>query len=188
MSEVNQSPNGHRHSLERHESPTAVEAAEHEAAAKTSPESDSHHHESIDSLREQVYLEAIETDTINIEQELADNFIDNGLVFNSLRKEAYQQALQSIQAKLSKPEKILSKIAHNHAVDKVSEFSAKTVARPKSLLAAAGLAAIGSGWLLFISKSQNYSYNLSIFGILLVVGYGLGLIIELLLKLKNHLS
>lgn len=186
MSETNHSPNHHSHP----EHPKAHEAvnAPRPEAAQATPELSTESHEPLEALREQVYLEALESDTINIEQDLEQGFTDNGLLFNSLRKEAYEEALQSVQSQLTKPERVLSKITHNRTVDRVSEFAARTIARPKSLLLGASLAAVGSGWLLLIAKRQNYPYNLTVFAVLLTAGYLLGLILELTVKLFKKLK
>ncbi len=105
------------------------------------------------------------------------------LVSKDLRQMKYSRTLQSIRKDLSAPEKALSKIVHNPVVDAVSSVAEKTVARPSGLLFGGIFACLGSSTFLYIAKHYGYEYNLLLFALFFVGGFGLGLVLELVFRL-----
>ena len=140
--------------------------------------------ERLDEIRNEAHHEARETDDIlatHLEKE--DPEPAQALVGRDLKEIKYKRTLQSVQRGLSTPEKTLSKVIHNPAVDAVSSAAEKTIARPSGLLAGSIFAFIGSSVYLYISKHYGYEYNFLLFALLFFGGFGLGLLIELVYKL-----
>lgn len=104
------------------------------------------------------------------------------LVSKQLKQMAFSRALTRTRKHLSAPSKALSKFVHNPAIDKVSEVSSKTVARPSALLSASAFSFIGSLILLLAVKKYGFEYNFFAFILLFVMGYIAGLFIELLYR------
>jgi len=143
--------------------------------------------EQLDELRNETQAEAISTDDLlarHVEQE--QPAAAPGLVNKDLKEIKYKRTLQSVRKDLSKPERTLSKVIHNPLVDAVSSGAEKTVARPISLLTGAIFAFIGSSLYLFVVKHYGYEYNFLIFVLLFAAGFGLGLVVELILRLLHH--
>jgi hypothetical protein len=109
-----------------------------------------------------------------------------GLVGKDLKSLKYKRTLQSVRKDLSGPERVLSRVVHNSAVDAVSEVAGKTIARPSGLLSGAFFAFLGSSIFLWVAKHYGYQYNFLLFTLLFVAGFGLGLLLELLVRLMRR--
>ncbi len=103
-------------------------------------------------------------------------------VTKHIKKDAYKRVLKKTQSQLSTPEKSFSKTIHNPAVEKVSDITAKTVARPSGILFGGIGAFVGSLVILLISKRSGFTYNYLIFVLIFIFGYFVGLIAELLYR------
>lgn len=100
----------------------------------------------------------------------------------SMKKIAYKKELRKIRHNLKKSEKTFSKFIHNQAIETVSEIGAKTVARPSGILGGGLVALVGSSCYLWMSKNYGFSYNFFVFIILLIAGFFLGLLVEIIVK------
>ena len=100
-----------------------------------------------------------------------------------LKKDAYKRVIKKTQNNLSKTEKTFSKAIHNPVIEKVSDVSAKTVARPSGILFGSIGAFVASLVIYFISKRSGFEYNYLLFVMVFVGGYFIGLIAELFYKL-----
>jgi Ca2+-dependent lipid-binding protein len=105
------------------------------------------------------------------------------LATKHLKSEKYKHTLSSTQKHLGAVEKRFSKIAHNPAVDAVSELAEKTIARPNSLLFGSMSAFIVSTLLYLMSRHYGWSYKFSSVLVGFVGGFMLGLLIELAIRL-----
>lgn len=97
----------------------------------------------------------------------------------SLKSHMLQRTLVRTRKHLNKPDQVLSKVVHNPAVNKISELSEKTIARPPSLLAGSIAAFIGVSVLYYLSKHYGFAYNWLLIVLLFISGYILGYIFEL---------
>jgi hypothetical protein len=104
-------------------------------------------------------------------------------VTKHLKKDAYKRVIKKTQNNLSKTEKTFSKAIHNPVIEKVSDVSAKTVARPSGILFGSIGAFVASLVIYFISKRSGFEYNYLLFVMVFVGGYFIGLIAELFYKL-----
>lgn len=100
-------------------------------------------------------------------------------VTKHLKKDAYKRVLKKTQSHLNTPEKTFSKAIHNPVVEKVSNVSAKTIARPSGILFGGIGAFVGSLVIFFISKRSGFTYNYLIFILIFIGSYFLGLVFEL---------
>lgn len=101
------------------------------------------------------------------------------------KKLAYKQTLRSVRRQLPATDKIFSHIIHQPVVEKLSDFSSKTIARPSGLLSAGILALAGNAILLYMSRHYGFKYNYLFFVLFLSIGYLLGIIIEILIRNFN---
>lgn len=84
---------------------------------------------------------------------------ENKLTVNEAKNRAYVVALSEIRAHLSQREKRFSKIIHSPKIEKISEITARTIARPSLTLGAASFAFLG-GTLLYLA-ARRYGFSLS---------------------------
>lgn len=103
-------------------------------------------------------------------------------VNKALKASAYRRVIKKTQSQLSTPERTLSRTIHNPAVEKASEVAAKTVARPSGILFGGIGAFAGTVIVLFISKRVGFTYNYSLFFLLFLGGYILGIVLEFILR------
>ncbi len=103
-----------------------------------------------------------------------------------LKSTAYKQTLRRIQTKLRGSEKVLSRIMHQPAVEKLSNAGANTVARPSGILGGGFVTLLGSSILLYLTKYYGFEYNLTVFFILFSAGFMAGIILEGLIKLVRR--
>lgn len=101
----------------------------------------------------------------------------------SLKDMTFQKEINHIRHQLNKIDKLGSKIIHLQGVRQVSELSSKTVSRPSGLLGGGITAFIGTTGYLYYAKHIGLKYNYTVFLLLLVLGFVLGLIIEACIRL-----
>jgi hypothetical protein len=89
---------------------------------------------------------------------------------------------------LSPPERVFSKVIHNPAVEKASDITAKTIARPSGLLLGSIGAFVASLAVFVISRRTGFTYNFLIFMIMFVIFYLFGIVLELFLQLIKRRS
>lgn len=135
-------------------------------------------HESIAHTAKQEALTAKETQGKVGEKDKPKHH--NLYITKETKKASYKKTLHHVQRQLPKRERALSKVIHQPVVEKVSELSAKTIARPSGLLAGGVCAFVGSSLVFYMAKHYGFRYNFFVFIVLMVGGFGLGLLLELL--------
>lgn len=105
--------------------------------------------------------------------------LGHGEINAELKKITLRRELKNIRSKLSGPDKALSSVIHQPAVRVVSEASAKSIARPSGLLGGGITAFIGTTAYLVLANQMGFSYNYFVFIALFVIGFILGLTIEI---------
>jgi len=108
------------------------------------------------------------------------------LVNRELKQFTLQRSLTRVRQQLKPGEKLLSKAIHQPTVDKLSELTGQTVARPSGLLGGGLFALLGSTFILILAKHYGFEYNFLAFSALFLIGYLAGLLVELALKLARH--
>ena len=99
-----------------------------------------------------------------------------------LKAESYRKTMSHVRRKLPKRDRALSKVIHNKKVEAASEVGAKTIARPSGILGGGVVALCGSIFLLYMSKHYGFEYNYFSFILLLVAGFFIGMIGEVLVR------
>ena len=145
--------------------------------------------DNLDEIRSSIEKEATKSEDNQRKQE-AEADDDKGpssvVIDRNLKKKAYKKELHRVQTHLPKTQRAFSKVIHSRGVEAVSEVTGKTVARPSGLLGGGIVAFVGTLGLVLISRHYGYSYNFFVFIALLVGGFFLGLIIELVVRGLMH--
>lgn len=100
-----------------------------------------------------------------------------------LQKQTLQRELQSIQRKESAPVRALSKLIHQPVIRATSEVVGKSVSRPSGLLGGGIAAFVGTSAYLYLAYYIGFTYQPSVFILLLVVGFVAGVVVEMLARL-----
>lgn len=100
-------------------------------------------------------------------------------VNRELRQITLRRELQHIRRKLPAPQRTLSKVIHQPVVRVASEAAGNTVSRPSGLLGGGLVALVGTTLYLVLANHVGFQYNYGVFLVLFVVGFALGLLIEL---------
>lgn len=100
-------------------------------------------------------------------------------VTKRLKNESYQKTLNIVRSDLTPSQKIMSKFIHQNVIESVSEVAAKTVARPSGIIGGGLVALVGSILVLIVARKIGFEVPYSLFAVLFIVGFGLGLIVEL---------
>ena len=134
----------------------------------------------IEALKQKAQHEAKSGAEINIED---NQPVQRQTMINKeLKLLALKRTLVRLRSQLSRPQRKFSEFVHQPTVDKTSRIAEKTVGRPYGILMGGITSLAGSSILLYTAKHYGFSYNLSVFIILFVAGYFVGLIIEALVK------
>jgi len=175
-------PKSHEHE-HSHES----NKEDHEKLHKTIEAGKQARHEAQDNLNEirsSIEEEATKSE-VNRHKHEADNE-DKGpshvIIDRNLKKKAYKKELHRIQTHLPKSQRAFSKVIHSRGVEVVSEVGGKTVARPSGLLGGGIVAFVGTLGLILVSRHYGFSYNFFVFIVLLIGGFFLGLVIEMIVR------
>lgn len=134
----------------------------------------------ITELQEIIEKKAAPKNETKVEAEKNDTYI-HGL-HQATKAQSYARSLKRIRSKLSKAEKIGSKVVHQPAIDTVSGAVGKTVARPSGILGGGIAALVGSSILLYMAKNYGFQYNFFVFFVLLAAGFVVGLLAELIIR------
>lgn len=98
------------------------------------------------------------------------------------KTKAYWQTVHAMQRRLKPASKQFSKLIHNPAVEKTSEFASKTVFRPSITLGATATALIVGGFFYVTARHYGFALSGSEFIVSLAAGALIGLMLEILTK------
>lgn len=162
------------------------EAPEHKAEqTKQEVESDEHNH-NIDKIQDSIHREALSAEEIVVGDKNEDAPAPILGTQRQLKLDAYKRTVRKVRSNLNATERTFSKVIHHRTIEPVSEIGSKTIARPSGILGGALTALVGSSIVLLMSKHYGFQYNLSVFVILLTVGFVAGISIELLLRILHR--
>lgn len=100
----------------------------------------------------------------------------------SLKAETYRRTMRHVRHDLRPVDRTFSKIIHNPKVEAISAVAGKTVARPSGILGGGIAALVGSTFLLIIARYYGFTYNYTVFLLLLLGGFVAGILVELAIK------
>ncbi len=158
--------------------------ANQESQGESAPLSAEH----IDSLRDAVDAAA---QTVEHSSKQSEQNNDSRNVFSwsnaETKQHAYSETLRKVRRHLTKSEKSLSKVVHQPTVERVSEVGAK-IARPSGILIGAMLSFCGSLLAYILTKMYGYNLPNSIFSMLFVGGFVVGILSESAIKLIQSIK
>lgn len=171
-------------SPESHRSPEKHAEAEHtpekQAHAKKEHEPKSHEKKTdLESIKKSIESSAVSGKEYSVGEKGSTNESDSPTNTKELKKSAYRKVIKQAQAHLNKTEKSFSKFIHKPTVEKVSDVSAKTIARPTGLLFGSIFAFLASSAFYYISKRSGFEYNYFVFIAVFIGGYFFGLLVEM---------
>lgn len=126
-------------------------------------------------------LSPISQESISLEGEETGSVANNVSWWSKeLSTQNFSRRLTSVRRNLSAPERQFSKIIHQPAVEKTSDFVGKTVARPSGILFGGIFSFVLSFGAYLLARYLGGELRFSIFMVTFVGGYLLGLILELI--------
>src|SRR5665213_1678621 len=134
--------------------------------------------ESSDKVKVQERIKSIETQT--------DENLSDSLVSADLKKSTFHKEIKHIRRKLTPNERVMSRLIHQPFIRTVSEVSSKTISRPSGLLGGGVVAFLGTSGYLYLTKDIGIKYNYTVFLVLLVLGFIVGLVLEALIRLTRQ--
>ncbi len=129
--------------------------------------------------QEVIEKQAISTENVSVGEKAAPSTAHPQPTSYELKQLGYARSLTRIRKRLSPPDRLLSKIIHQPAIETTSEVASKTLARPSGLLGGSIFAFLGSTLLLLAARHYGFQYNYLVFALLFIGGFGLGMLLEL---------
>lgn len=126
----------------------------------------------LETIRHDVAEKAISKDEVIIDQsDKGESNTSQPLINRELKSVMLSRTLARVQKQLRPAERTFSKVIHAKPIDKMSNVSEKTVARPYGILGGAIVAFIGSLFSTYLSRQFGLEYNLVLFLMLFTAGY-----------------
>lgn len=139
--------------------------------------------QNIEKIKQLAEAEAKKTEKIQPHEDNQGES-DNGFGMQQhIKLEAFNRLLARTQQKLSKPARGFSRFTHSPLVDKVSNVSAQTIARPSGILGGSICAFAGSLVVYYFAKNYGFEYNYLFVFLLFIGGYAVGAFLELVIWL-----
>ena len=135
------------------------------------------HAEALDEIRHNIDKQAIEAEKSRVET-VEDEPTTHQHVTKELKSIRYKETMRYVRRHLTKRERRFSSFIHAPSIEKVSEVSAKTIARPSGLLGGGLVALVGSITVLYIARQYGFEVPNSLFIALFIVGFAVGLVGE----------
>lgn len=175
--ERDKSHENHHHKAEQHEKLKETAEAGEKAEQKAK--------DSLETIRSNIDKEATKTAARKHEHD-KDEADDQGpgqvVIDRNVKKKAYKKELHKVQSHLPKAQRSFSKFIHSGPVEAISEVGGKTVARPSGLLGGGLVAFLGTAALVLTSRHYGFTYNYFVFIALLIGGFFLGLVAEMIVR------
>lgn len=141
-------------------------------------------HETVDDARHEALERAtsreVEKETEQIRQESLAERRTTGPIGKTERDVSFQTTMTEVRSQMSAPSRAFSKVIHNKTVEKVSEATGSTIARPNALLSGAVCAFVLTLAVYLIAK--NLGYPLSGFESIgaFILGWSIGITYDFL--------
>lgn len=154
-------------------------------AKKEAAEAKNKHQEKLDQIRNEIETEALASKDMSIAEASSQEEPESANTYwnsQEYRDIAFGQFMNKVRKHLGSSEKIASKILHKPLVEKASEISGKTIARPSGVLAGSIFSFIISLVTFYIAKRNNYDMTYSIFIVSFIGGFIFGVIVEFIYR------
>jgi hypothetical protein len=103
------------------------------------------------------------------------------------REYSYKHTMRQVQSQLKAPERVFSKVIHNKAVERFSDITGSTVARPNAILFGSLFAFLGVASLYFFARFMGFSLPGSQTIIAFIIGWIVGLLVDFIrVTLRNN--
>ncbi len=139
--------------------------------------------ENLHKIHELAKKEAEQSHKITDQEDSKTDSASLAGMHNSLKTNAYSRVLSKTQQKLNAPARTFSKFTHSPVVDKISNVSSQTVARPSGFLGGSIIAFLGSSVVYYYSKHYGFKYNYLVVFMFFAGGYAVGALLELVIWL-----
>ena len=103
------------------------------------------------------------------------------------RKQTYRLTMQRLQNRMPAAERQFSRFIHVPAVERLSEATNNTIARPSGVLGSGVLAVLGMGLLYWLSRRSGFELSGNELLIFILAGWLLGLLAEFGVRLFRRL-
>lgn len=127
--------------------------------------------------------EAVQRETDKKEPENNDQ--NRGFISKRQKETSYQKTILDLQTDMKPSERLFSKIIHNPKVEKASELTARTIARPNPLLYGSIFAFIITISTYLIAKKMGYRLSGSETILSFFIGWMVGLVYDYIRKALN---
>lgn len=176
--------NPENHAEKQHE---VKETHEHKITPAEQAKAEQKKDEILSSARQEATVESADKQKVlrkieGLENQREDDFSEH-LVNSDLKQSTFQKEMTYVRRKLTPTEKLASKVIHQPVVKTVSNVSSKTITRASGLLGGGLVAFLGTSVYLYLTKDIGLKYNYSVFIVLLILGFAIGVVLELLVRL-----
>ncbi len=104
------------------------------------------------------------------------------VIDKTVKNQAYKKTLKHVQRQLPRSQRTFSKFIHQDTIEKISEVSGKTIARPSGLLGSGVFAFLGTTVVVWVSRHYGFRYNFFTFVVFVLFGFMVGLCAEFILN------
>jgi hypothetical protein len=143
------------------------------------------HKENIDRILQKIEQVSLSSNELN-KHGRGEDAVNTGskpsLVGDQLKNTNLKQSLRRMRRNLKPYQRPFSKFLHNETIDRVSEISADTIARPNGLLFGGIAAFLTSLGVLWVCRYYGYEYNYFIGLVSFPAGFAIGLIGEFVIQ------
>ena len=142
--------------------------------------------EDLKKVQKSVETQAVSGKELSVgENESTSTGNSTSLNQKEIKLHTYNKTMRQVRRKLTKSERVLSKVVHNKPIEAISDVSSKTVARPSGIVGGGIAALCGSLFLLYMTKNYGFEYNYFLFVLFFVGGFFIGMTIEALIRLGS---
>jgi hypothetical protein len=143
--------------------------------------------ESLEAIRRKIERQTASQEKPAVKEQTKEATPTTRVATKRIKTERYQLTMSQVRGHLSPTQKLASKIVHQPFIEAASEIGSKTIARPSGLLGGGLTALIGSLGIIIVAKRVGFEVPNSIFWVLFLIGFLLGMAIEFLFrKLKKR--
>jgi hypothetical protein len=104
-------------------------------------------------------------------------------ITKKIKATKFKETMSVVQSQLKPVNRRLSRIIHQTAVETISEVGSKTIARPSGIIGGGIISLVGSSLAIIVAKKIGFEIPHSLFLILFVCGFILGLFVEYIIRL-----